>query len=55
MPVSNEQLVNALKRLTREVGYMLEAPTKDLIVSYETQAAFDEAVEALRKIGEEID
>ena len=48
---TTDQVVEALKRLTREVGFMLEAPTKELIVSYETQAAFDEAWEALKEIG----
>ena len=50
MQVSNDQVVNALKRLTREVYYMLEAPTKELVISDETRLAFDEAVRALVKV-----
>jgi len=50
MPVSDDQVVNALKRLTKEVGYMLEAPTKDLVISAETRLAFDQAVTALVKV-----
>lgn len=53
MPVSN--VVKALKRLAKEVSYMLEAPTKDLIVSAETRAAFKEANKALEEIGETIE
>lgn len=56
MPVSN--VVKALKRLAKEVSYMLVADTdetKDLIVSAETQLALDEAVEALKEIGEKIE
>ena len=48
------RLVNALKRLTIEVHYMLQAPTKDLIISAETQLALTEAVRALEGIGESI-
>ena len=55
VPVGNERIVDALKRITTEVFYMLEAPTKDLIVSTETRAAFDEANNALEEIGESIE
>ncbi|KKK52424.1 hypothetical protein LCGC14_3105050 [marine sediment metagenome] len=54
MPV-NERVVDALKRLAKEVGYMLEAPTKELVTSAETQAAYVEASKALKEIGEIIE
>jgi hypothetical protein len=44
------QVLLALNRITTEVGYMLEAPTKHLIVTAETQLAFDEALRALKEI-----
>jgi len=53
--VGNNRIVEALQRLATEVFYILEAPTKDLIVSAETRAAFDEANNALEEIGESIE
>ena len=56
--MGNDRVVNALKRLTKEVGYMLVADTdetKDLIISAETQLALDEAEKALKEIGEKIE
>jgi transcriptional regulator of NAD metabolism len=56
-PTSN-RVVNALKRLAKEVGYMLEMDTdetKDLIITAETQLALDEAEKALKEIGETIE
>jgi transcriptional regulator of NAD metabolism len=56
--VGNERIVNALKRLTREVGYMLEMDTdetKDLIISAESRLALEEAEKALKEIGETIE
>ena len=50
MPVSNDQVVNALRRLATEVTYMLEAPTKELVISAETRLALDEAVTVLVKL-----
>ena len=52
---NTDRVVNALKRITREVGYMLEAPTKELVNSSETQAAYVEASKALKEIGEKIE
>ncbi|KKL85203.1 hypothetical protein LCGC14_1957120 [marine sediment metagenome] len=57
MQASSDRVVNALKRLAKEVGYMLEAPPRpglELIVTGETQLAFDEAVKALQEVGEKI-
>ena len=53
--MASERILDALKRITTEVFYMLEAPAKDLIVSAETRAAFDEANKALDEIGESIE
>ena len=53
-----ERVVNALKRLAKEVSYMLVADTdetKELIISAETQLALDEAEKALEEIGEKIE
>ena len=52
---TTDRVVNALKRLAKEVGYMLEAPTKELVTSAETQAAYVEASKALKEIGEIIE
>ncbi len=54
--MGNDRVVNALKRLTKEVGYMMEAPAHrmELIVTAETKLAFDEAVNALAEVGESI-
>lgn len=54
MDTITDPVVHALKRLTTEVGYMLEAPINELMVSGETVAAFDEAIKALEDIGESI-
>ena len=43
----NKALRKALERITTEVGYMIEAPTKDLIVSGETKGAHAQANDAL--------
>ncbi len=55
----SDRVVNALKRLAKEVGYMLVADTddstKDLIISAETQLALDEAEKVLKEIGESIE
>jgi len=56
--VSNDRVVNALKRLAKEVSYMLVADTdetRELIISAETQLALDEAEKALKEIGEKIE
>ncbi len=53
--MGSDRVVNALKRLATEVSYMMEAPTQKLIVSAETQLALDEAVEALKEIGENLE
>jgi len=50
VPVSNDQVVNALRRLATEVTYMLEAPAKELVISAETRLALDEAVTVLVKL-----
>jgi transcriptional regulator of NAD metabolism len=55
---TSNRVVNALKRLTKEVGYMLEMDTdetKDLIISSESRLALDEAEKALKEIGETIE
>ena len=49
----SERLINALKRITKEVGFMLEARALSLIVSAETQGAYDEADAALKASGSE--
>ena len=56
MPESSDQsaVVKSLKRLATEVAYMLEAPTKELVISAEARAALDEAVWVLAEIGETI-
>ena len=53
--MGKERVVKALKRLAKEVSYMVEAPTKDLIISAETQLALNEARDALEEIGETIE
>lgn len=57
--MSNDRVVNALKRLAKEVSYMLamdtDDSTKDLIISAETQLALDEAENALKEIRESIE
>ena len=58
VPGSSDKVVNALKRLGKEVSYMLAMDTdetKDLIISAETQLALDEAEKALKEIGESIE
>jgi transcriptional regulator of NAD metabolism len=55
---TSNRVVNALKRLTKEVGYMLEMDTdetKDLIISSESRLALEEAEKALKEIGETIE
>ena len=56
--MGSERVVNALKRLAKEVGYMLLADTdetRELIITAETQLALDEAEKALKEIGEKIE
>lgn len=57
--MGSDRVVNALKRLAKEVSYMLVADTddstKDLIITAETQLALDEAGQALKEIGESIE
>jgi hypothetical protein len=47
--------VNALIRITTEVGFMLSAPTQELVVSAETKLSFNEANKALEEVGETIE
>lgn len=57
--IKTVRVVNALKRLAKEVSYMLVADmddsTKDLIITSETKLALEEGKKALKEIGESIE